>query len=95
MVRSATPLETVVVSPSYYGLLDAGTASMPQTLTRDQVRAAGAQVIIVTNSCGVGSPTAWQGETFNWSSQHLETQPRTYSDYPTCGADFTRYLKNR
>ena len=81
----ATQLGSLVYRPS-----GSGCHSMPLSLTRDQVRAAGAQVIIVTNSCGVGSPISWQSQTFNWSSQHLETQPRSYSDYPTCGSDFSR-----
>jgi hypothetical protein len=67
-----------------------GCTPMPLQLTRDQVLAGGAQVILVGNSCGVGSPAAWQSEVFDWSHSHLEAQPVTYSDYPTCGSDFTR-----
>jgi hypothetical protein len=63
---------------------------MPLSLTRDQVLASGAQVILVGNSCGIGTPAAWQSEVFDWSHSHLEAQPVTYSDYPTCGSDFTR-----
>jgi hypothetical protein len=81
----ATQLGGLVYRPT-----GGGCQSMPLQLTRNQVLAAGAQVIVVTNSCGVGTPTAWQGETFDWSSRHLEAQPRTYSDYPACGTDFTR-----
>ncbi len=60
--------------------------ALPLDLTRDQVLAAGKQVVIVSG-CGVGS--AWPGVAFDWSA-HKETRPQGYSDFPACGNDFDR-----
>lgn len=61
---------------------------LPLNLTRDQILAAGKQVVIVGNSpCGAGS--AWPALVFNWQA-HLETQFKSFSDFPTCGSDYTR-----
>ncbi len=63
-----------------------GCTALPLDLTRDQVLAAGKQVVIVSG-CGVGS--AWRGFAFDWSA-HRETRPQGYSEYPTCGRDYDR-----
>src|SRR6266508_135653 len=63
-----------------------GCTALPLDLTRDQVLAAGKQVVIVSG-CGVGS--AWPGVAFDWSA-HKETRPQDYSDFPACGSDFDR-----
>jgi hypothetical protein len=61
---------------------------LPLALTRDQILASGKRVIIVGNSpCGIGS--AWPALVFNWD-QHLETQVRSFSDFPACGDDYSR-----
>jgi hypothetical protein len=60
-----------------------GCQSAPLALTRNQVLAAGAQVVIVDNSCGDGN-TAWQSQVFNWGSSHFEDRPTNFS-YPSCG----------
>ncbi|MGE5408790.1 MAG: phosphatidylinositol-specific phospholipase C domain-containing protein [Syntrophothermus sp.] len=66
----------------------AGCQPLPMSLTRDRMLAAGARVIVVGNSpCGVGS--AWPSVVFDWQA-HLETQLSTFSDFPTCGSDYTR-----
>jgi hypothetical protein len=64
----------------------ASCVPLPLDLTRDAVRAAGAQVVIVSG-CGIG--TGWRSVAFDWSS-HKEARPRGYTDYPDCGPDFTR-----
>ena len=65
----------------------AGCTALPiSTLTREQVLASGAQVVLVSG-CGTGA--AWQGQVFNWSG-HEEARPFGYQDYPGCGPDFTR-----
>lgn len=65
-----------------------GCQQLPLGLTRNQILAAGRQVIVVGNStCGVG--TAWPSLVFDWQD-HLETQPATFSDFPRCGDDYTR-----
>jgi hypothetical protein len=63
-----------------------GCAPTPLDLRRDQVRASGAQVVIVS-SCGEG--TAWQAQVWDFSD-HVETRPRGYRDFPDCGPDFDR-----
>lgn len=64
-----------------------GCTQLPLELTRDRVRAAGAQVVIVGN-CGIGAK--WPSVTFDWSAVHGETRPQDYTDYPRCGPDFSR-----
>ncbi len=61
-------------------------SEVPQDLTRNDVLAAGHQVVIVSD-CGVG--TAWPGVAFNWDS-HVEDRPVDYADFPDCGPDFDR-----
>ena len=61
---------------------------LPLELTRDQVLAAGKQVIVVSG-CGVGA--AWPAVAFDWSSPvHVESRPRGFRDFPDCGPDFDR-----
>lgn len=63
-----------------------GCSPLPLALTREQILAAGAQVLIV-DDCGIGQ--AWQGIVFDWSA-HEENRPRGYTDFPECGPDFSR-----
>lgn len=59
-----------------------GCTNLPLELTRDQVRAAGRQVIVV-GDCGTG---AWQGVSHAWpGSVRFESGPEGYADYPVCG----------
>jgi phosphatidylinositol-specific phospholipase C-like protein len=61
-------------------------APTPLDLRRNDVRSAGAQVVIVS-SCGQGS--AWPAQVWDFS-RHVETRPRGYRDFPDCGPDFDR-----
>jgi hypothetical protein len=81
---------------------DEGCTEVPATLTRDDVRAAGAQVLIVSD-CGPSAATGWHGVAHNWDS-HVESRPVGYEDFPTCGPDyeiaeyeslFVRYYEDR
>lgn len=63
-----------------------GCSEVPQDLSRDDVLAAGSQVVIVSD-CGAG--TAWPAVAFNWGS-HVEERPVDYADFPDCGPNFTR-----
>lgn len=63
-----------------------GCTELPQALTRDEIRAAGKQVVIVSD-CGVGS--AWPTVAFNWDS-HVESRPFDYEAFPACGPDYDR-----
>jgi hypothetical protein len=56
---------------------------VPLTITREDVRAAGKQVVIVSN-CGAAGP--WRTWSFGWPS-HKETRPQGFTD---CHTDFTR-----
>jgi hypothetical protein len=69
-----------------YKPADAGCNDLPLTLSRRAIRRAGKQVIVAADSCGVG--TAWPAVAFNW----VRKQGRVfdYSDFPTCGVDYTR-----
>jgi phosphatidylinositol-specific phospholipase C-like protein len=63
-----------------------GCAATPLDLRRNEVRSTGAQVVIVS-SCGEG--TAWPAQVWDFSD-HVETRPRGYRDFPDCGPDFDR-----
>jgi hypothetical protein len=74
------------IGPRVYRPAAGGCRELPLTLTRNAVRAAGKQVLIV-GGCGAGA--AYQGLAFNWS-QHVETRPVGFAGPPTCGPDFPR-----
>jgi hypothetical protein len=59
---------------------------LPGELTRDDVLAAGAQVVVVSD-CGEGA--AWQAAAFAWD-EHVESRPVGFQDFPACGPDFDR-----
>ena len=63
-----------------------GCEEVPGELTRDDVLAAGAQVVIVSG-CGTGR--AWRGLAFSWE-RHLESRPHDFADYPDCGPDYRK-----
>lgn len=61
-----------------------GCTNLPLELTRNQVRAAGRQVVVV-GDCGTG---AWQGVSHAWpGSVRFEAGPEGYRDYPACGGE--------
>ena len=59
---------------------------LPMELTRNEVRAAGKQVIAVSG-CGKGA--AWPGLVFDWSYRE-EERPRGYRDFPDCDPTIER-----
>ena len=68
---------------------------LPLTIVRDDVLAAGAQVVTVASGCGGGTvengATAWSTMVFDWSGDvHSESRPQGFQDFPDCGPDFTR-----
>lgn len=73
---------------SVYGTGSGGSCtSLPLDLTRDQIRAALKQVVIVSTGCGTG--TEWGALAFDWSSPvHVESRPRGFQDFADCGPDF-------
>jgi hypothetical protein len=74
------------IGPRVYRSAGGGCQELPLTLTRNAVRAAGKQVIIV-GGCGVGA--AYQGVAFSWD-KHVETRPVGFAGPPGCGPDFPR-----
>jgi hypothetical protein len=74
------------IGPRVYRPAAGGCRELPLTLTRNAVRGAGKQVLIV-GGCGAGA--AYQGLAFNWG-QHVETRPIGFAGPPTCGPDFPR-----
>jgi hypothetical protein len=60
-------------------------ADLPLELTRDRVRKAGAQVVMVTSGCGEGA--AWRGLVFYWRNVEVEGRAHGYRDAPVCDQD--------
>lgn len=63
-----------------------GCNEIPSDLTRDDVREAGKQVVIVS---GCGKGVAWHSLAFSWES-HLEARPHGFEDFPSCGPDYAK-----
>ena len=61
---------------------------LPSTLTRSEVLAAGAQVVMVANS-GCGEGADWRSLAFSWRN-HVEETPHGFQDFPRCGPNFKR-----
>ena len=64
-----------------------GCSELPLDLSRDDVRAAGAQVVLVSD-CGPG--TGWRAAIFDWGEAHEEGRPLGYRDYNACDQDVPR-----
>lgn len=79
-----------------------GCTEVPAALTRDDIRAADKQVLIVSD-CGPDGASGWHAVAHNWDS-HVESRPVDYEDFPSCGPDysiseyetkFVRYYEDR
>jgi hypothetical protein len=81
VARLTSALGSLIYRPS-----GPGCTKLPLDLTRGQVLAAGAQVVLVS---GCGTTAGWRGLVFDWNA-HVEERPKGYQDFPTCGPDFTR-----
>src|SRR2546429_8194772 len=63
-----------------------GCANLPLGISRDDVRARGAQVVIVGN-CRSG----WASDVYSWDDNHVESgSTADYSAFPTCDATYPR-----
>jgi hypothetical protein len=61
-----------------------GCVPLPMDVSRDDVRAAGAQVVLV-GSCAPG----WSADVFDWNSTHVESgSTSAYRPYPACDASY-------
>jgi hypothetical protein len=61
-----------------------GCTQLPLDLTRDAVRAAGAQVVVMTGGCDEQAGQGWLDTTFA-ETQRKESRPVGYGGYPHCG----------
>jgi hypothetical protein len=77
---------TAQLGSAIYRPSGAGCTKLPLDLTRNQVLASGAQVVLVS---GCGTTAGWRGLVFDWNA-HVEERPKGYQDYPSCGPNFTR-----
>jgi hypothetical protein len=59
-------------------------ADLPLGITRDDVLAAGRQVLLVSG-CGQGA--AWRGLVFDWNDVEVEERNHGYRDHPVCDQD--------
>jgi hypothetical protein len=89
-VETVATLEDVlgrrIYHPSKDDLTANGCADLPLGLSRNAVRAAGAQVVLVGN-CRSG----WASEVFGWDDVHVESGSTSrYRDYPGCDATYDR-----
>jgi hypothetical protein len=57
---------------------------LPLGRTRDEIRAAGAQVVIVS---GCGQGPGWRGLVWNWNNVEVEGGNDGYRDFPACDQD--------
>ena len=63
-----------------------GCANLPLGISRDDVRARGAQVVLVGN-CRAG----WAGDVFGWDDVHVESGSTPgYKPFPSCDASYGR-----
>ncbi len=62
-----------------------GCVGLPLDLTRDEVRAAGKQVVLLS-SCGTGA--SWPALVYSYDTR-VESQPRGFEGYPSCGPQFS------
>jgi hypothetical protein len=76
------------LGPAIYRPAAGGAACtpLPMDLTRDAVRAAGKQVVLVSG-CGRGA--AWPALVFDWTDR-VEERPFGFTDFPACGPDIDR-----
>lgn len=74
-------LGDLIYRPEGRGCVDVG-----DELTRDDVRAADSQIVVVSG-CGKGA--AWHDIAFSWE-RHRESRPYDFEDFPKCGPDYRR-----
>ncbi|MEA2272342.1 MAG: hypothetical protein QOI98_1050, partial [Solirubrobacteraceae bacterium] len=77
---------TAQLGSAIYRPAGGGCTKLPLDLTRNQVLASGAQVVLVS---GCGTTAGWRSLVFDWNA-HVEERPKGYQDYPSCGPNFTR-----
>jgi hypothetical protein len=84
--NAAAATVTAELGPMLYSPPAGGCSEVPATLTREQIQAAGKQVLIVSD-CGPEGASGWHAVAHNWNS-HVESRPVDYEDFPDCGPDY-------
>jgi hypothetical protein len=87
-VETVATLESVLGPRIYHPGKDQGKdcADLPLEVSRNAVRAAGRQVVLVGN-CRSG----WASEVFGWDDVHVESGSTSkYRDFPNCDASYGR-----
>src|SRR5204863_8930909 len=75
-----------IYRPSASEMTSKGCANMPLGISRDDVRARGAQVVIVGN-CRPG----WASDVYSWDDNHVESgSTPDYKPFPGCDATYPR-----
>jgi hypothetical protein len=77
---------SLIYRPQSSQITSRGCADMPLTVSRDQILASGAQVMIVAN-CQSG----WSSDVFGWDRNHVESgDTAAYQPFPTCDETYPR-----
>lgn len=77
---------TLIYRPAPSARSANGCTPLPLDVTRAQVRASGARVILV-GTCATG----WAGDVFDWNAVHVEGgSAARYRPYPACDASYDR-----
>ena len=77
---------SMIYRPSPSQMTAKGCANLPLDLSRNAVRAAGAQVVIVGN-CRSG----WASDVFSWDDNHVESgSTPAYKPFPACDSTYNR-----
>src|SRR3954467_10207574 len=81
-----TVLGSKIYRPSASQMTSKGCANLPLDASRDSIRAAGAQVVLVGN-CRSG----WASDVFGWDDNHVESgSTPKYPPFPACDATYPR-----
>ena len=79
-------LGKAIYKPSPSEVTAKGCANLPLGISRDDVRARGAQVVLVGN-CRAG----WAADVYGWDDNHVESGSTPgYEPFPTCDATYGR-----
>jgi hypothetical protein len=77
---------SLIYRPSPSETTSKGCANLPLGISRDDVRARGAQVVLVGN-CRAG----WASDVYSWDDNHVESGSTPgYRPYPACDATYSR-----
>ncbi|MGI8663445.1 MAG: hypothetical protein ACR2LQ_09590 [Acidimicrobiales bacterium] len=85
---AAAALESTIGDLVYRPTADAGCQGLPLDVSRNDVRASGKQVVLMS-SCGVGS-SAWTNLTFSHEGREQYSNDGSFQPYPACDPQFDR-----